>query len=472
MIRQTFFYFLARGGPALVNLLAIAIYTRHLEPGEYGIYALTVSGAALFNTVLFYWLRAGIARFFHAHEANPTRLLSTLLRAFLGMMILTGGAGLVLYPFQLIEPRFLLLGVLLVWGFAGFEIALELARSRMNPKSYGILNLSKSLMSIGVKVSLILGGMGAEAPLIGMIIAMSLVIGYAGVRERHSIQRSEYDGLLLKEIFGYAAPLTVVAGLTFVISTSDRFLLAYLGSSADVGIYAAAYDLALFGVGTILMVINVAAYPAVVRALDTEGPAAAREQLATNLTTLFLLGLPTMTGLIMCAKNVAHLILGPEFAATGVHIIQLIAVAGLLSGLKSYYADLSFHLAKDTRVHMVIVAIAALTNVALNIVWISAYGIIGAAFATVASYFIGLSLSVLLGRRSFALPGPSEPIWKIIVAVLLMGVVLAPLRDLIGPELLVLQVLTGIFVYGVAITAMNVMGLRAKLTRSAKDFFA
>lgn len=463
MIRETIIYFFARGGPALIAFAAVAVYSRLLSPEEYGIYSLTVTGAALLNTLLFYWIRAGLSRFFFLHQDTPTRLFSTLAHAFLKMLLLTIPLSVAAYLTGTVEARFVLLGVALVWGFAAFEISLEVARSRFRPTVYGVLNLLRAVTMLSIGVLLIHQGLGGEAPLVGMVVGMMIVVIFTGWRERKSLRWDSNDQELAKEIRSYAAPLTAIAALSFVISASDRFFLDFLNGRADVGLYSAAYDLTQQALGTLFMVINLAAYPRVVRALDTNSLDEARIELSKNLDLMFWVAVPALVGTIVCAPNIAQVVLGSEYAAHATQIIPWIALASFFGGIKTGYTDLSFHLAKNTRGHLIVSMLAAMTNLVLNGIWIPKFGILGAAYATLVSLFIGLVFSALLGRKVFRLPGPTFGVWKIVFSALLMGVPLWLMREREGWEWLVLQILGGAAFYTILTLLLNFGGIRTTI---------
>ena len=59
----------------------------------------------------------------------------------------------------------------------------------------------------------------------------------------------------------------MTVALSFVIDSSDRFLLGWLLIDAAVGQYAVAFDLTSFSIGLLLTIVNLAAYPLMIRAL-------------------------------------------------------------------------------------------------------------------------------------------------------------------------------------------------------------
>ncbi|MEL6757583.1 MAG: polysaccharide biosynthesis C-terminal domain-containing protein, partial [Pseudomonadota bacterium] len=62
----------------------------------------------------------------------------------------------------------------------------------------------------------------------------------------------------------------------------------------------------------------------------------------------------------------------------------------------------------------------AAANIALNLVLIPQFGLLGAVMATLASYALGLAVLALKGRRLIALPLPMRDLTKIALAAIAM----------------------------------------------------
>ena len=220
---------------------------------------------------------------------------------------------------------------------------------------------------------------------------------------------------VLKQLLRYGLPLAATLTLSYVISSSDRFLIAYYLEEQAAGIYAASYDMVSQFLIMLMMIINMAAYPLVVTALEQSGAEAARLQLARNVRLLLAASVPAALGMILFAPQVASLVLGKSFRQAGIIIIPWIVAATLLAGVRSYYFDLAFQLGKQTLGQLWVVGSSAVVNIVLNVVLIPRTGILGAAWATIAAYAVALFLSVLLGRRAFTVPVS----WKVAGHVLL-----------------------------------------------------
>lgn len=464
LLQHTVLYLAARGGSAVLGFAAIAAYTRLLSETDYGRYALVVAGVGLCNMVLYQWLRSSLLRFLPARMHNPSPLLGTAITGFAISSAVAAAIGIAAASVwsDSTWKGLILLAVPLLWALAWFDLTLDLVRSRLRPSRYGLLAWVKAAVLLGVGVPSVLLGLGPYGPLLGLLLG-ALIAGVGlGWREWGGAS-PQLDRPLLRGLLAYGVPLTAVFALGFVVSSSDRFLIAGLLSEGAAGIYAASYDVAQQSLGFFMMVVTLAAYPLAVRALEEAGREAARTRLGQNATLLVGVGVPGAVGISLLSPNIARVLLGTGFREQGAVILPWIAVATLLSGLKAFHSDLAFHLGRHTIKLLWGSGIAAAVNLVLNVWWIPRFGILGAAYATVTAYVIGLSVSVAVGRRVFPVPFPTTQAVKIVLASGVMALVLWPLSSLEGFVALALQVLVGAVSYAAAALGLDVGGSRTRL---------
>ena len=460
------FYLLARGVPGLISLLAIAVYTRLLAPEEYGHYALVIAGVGLANKFGYEWLRLGLLRFAPAMREQQDRLLATIAATFLGLVVTTGAVGAMALMLADSQWRWLIaVGIPLLWIQALFELGLERARSQLLPKRYGLMAVTRACLAFALGVLLVLGGLGALGLLLALMAGMLIALIRPLTAEIRQLHFRRFDPVLLSSLARYGGPLTLTAAFSFIIGSSDRFLIGWLSSDAAVGRYAVAYDLTSASIGLLLMIVNLAAYPLIVRALEDHGMERARQQLVASSTALLAVGLPAMIGLFVLARPIAGVLLGAEFQADAAMLIPLIAIAAVLRDLKAYYFDLAFQLGRNTVGQIWVTLAGAGVSVCLNLWLIPIFGLVGAATANISAYTVALIFSWALGRRVFALPRPSADSLKIAVAAVVMGGVLWPIANATGGLAVVAQVTTGALVYAVLIYILDVADARLHVMR-------
>ncbi|MEZ4485630.1 MAG: lipopolysaccharide biosynthesis protein [Syntrophotaleaceae bacterium] len=298
LLKHSALYLLAIGLSGIVNLAAIPILTRLVSPEAYGQYALVVAGVGLFNVVLFRWLSLGLLRFLPAYQEKQDVFLSTIFVGFAVIVGLTGVSAVIALPF-LADPlhRWLVaIGLILLWGSAFFELNKELVRCRFSPSRYGVLTLVKATIALGVGAGLAYLGYGADGLLYGLILGLLLPGFWQMWRDWRTVRPRFASSALFRQLLLYGLPLTATFALKFVVNSSDRFFLGYLLHAEATGLYSVSYDLASHSLGIFMMVVNLAAYPLAVKALEQKGRDAADVQLSQNV--LLLLGISLLLLLV------------------------------------------------------------------------------------------------------------------------------------------------------------------------------
>ncbi len=465
LLRQSSFYLAARGVPALINFAAIAVFSRLLVPEAYGKYTIVITGVAFAFATLFQWLGLGLLRYLPVYPEQRDAFLSTMAAGFLATAFLAACLGGLAY-LSVADPElrgFIAIGTALLWAQAWFNLNLELVRIDLSPQRYGLLSILRAGIVLVLGAGLVYLGFGVHGLLVavvfGTVVPMlwkSTLSQWKGVRLR------AVDWSIFRRVLVYGAPLTASFALASVIAGADRFLLGwYLGADAA-GRYAVPYDLAQQGLATAMIVVNLAAYPLIVRALEQEGDAAARHQIKRTMVALFLVALPIAAGLAVLSENIAEVVLGEAFRDTATSLIPWFALAALIAGTKAYYFDLSFHLRGKTMPQVWVGLVAATVNVLLNLWWIPILGVTGAAYATVVSYAVALVLIWIVGRRLYRLPPPDKEVAKTVAAAAVMAALLYFTLPFKGVTALILQVGLGAAVYGAVLFILDFLDIRSQ----------
>ena len=461
-VRHAAIYLAARGLPGVVAFIAIPLYSRLLDPAGYGRYALVVALVNLVGALFFQGLLLALVRYLPAYRDEPGRLKSTLLTA---MLVLLGAAGACAAALCLVpgaegwRPALAACWCLLAVQQL-FDLFSEYARAQIRPWRYMGLQLARSAAATLAGGLLVLWGAGWMGAVAGTALGALLPLGLTWRRDWSGV-RLTVDREVLRVVCRYSIPLSLTVALAVVISSTDRFLIAWLVDEHAAGLYAVAADLTARTLTLLMMVVYTATLPLAVRALAEGGADAARARMRDNVSLLLAAGLPAAAGLAVLAGNVTHCVLGESFRSAAATLMPLIAAGAFLGGLKAFHLDAAFQLADQTIHQVWIVAVAAAANLALNLVAIPRYGINGAAGASVVALALAVLLTALVGRRHFALPFPSRVTLGVVAATVGMVVALYPLRAYRGGPALAAQVTAGVCVYGLMLLALDVLGVRS-----------
>lgn len=469
LLKHTLYYFLSRGVPGIVSFLAIAVYTRLLEPGEFGIYSLVLTLVSFCNVVFYQWLRMVLGRNYPAHRDQPSAFLAGVGTLFL---LSTALAGIVVFIAALMfaDDRlrsFAAIALVMLVAHAAFDLALSLSNAMLRPRLYGFLLGSKSVIALTVGYLFALAGLGAAAPIWGLTVGYALAIIVFGRELVRGLYPGKVSKAELSAYLRYGMPLTAAFALSWVISGSDRVILTWLLDESATGVYASGYDLGFQVLTLVLVVVNTAAYPLVVNALERKGEDAARKQLRQNGEAILSLALAGGACLAIIGSPLIELVLAPEYRDGAKSIFILVVAASALAGVKSYYFDVAFQLAKATHWQVLSVGVAAVVNVLLNVLLIPRFGILGAAWATVAAYAAALIVSVLTGRSQFELMPPITALLKVALPIATLAATACWAMLSLAAGSLTLSLVMGLIGavggYLVGIVMFDVFGIRATI---------
>jgi O-antigen/teichoic acid export membrane protein len=259
-------------------------------------------------------------------------------------------------------------------------------------------------------------------------------------------------------------PLIVGLSLGGIALVADRILLQAMAGSAIVGFYSAGWLITANSIQLLASGIGSATYPLAVKAFESGNTENAKQQLTSNMIILVGVLLPAGVGLACIAPNLAYLVVGASFVDPVSRLTPWLAASAVVGGVRSNYFDHAFHLTRKTHRLIAVMVTLASTNIVLNLLWIPAYGIVGAGAASLASASIALVHAIVSGLACYRLPVPLWPLSKIALSAGLMAITLDLLPMDPGPATLAIQLGVGVAVYSGALFVLNVGNLREILT--------
>ena len=464
--KHALLYFASKFVPAITSMLAIVLYTRLLSPEDYGRYSLTIAVAMGMNAILFQWLNLALGRYIPEQKAEEQiRWLSSAVCGWACLAVFVCIA-LWLLPLPEFFPGFAIVFsclALLAASQGWFDLSIRLDNIALNPLRYGISSAVKSGLALIGGVCAFYLGLGVEGILIALILSLLLATLFQWPlwgKVRLSLIRLS----LLKQMFRYGAPLTLTFLMIFFIDVSGRLFLSHYTGAYSVGIFSAAYEFTQYVIGTLLIVVHLAAFPLVIARYSAEGVTGAQAQLKSTFELVIALALPVCVGFALLATEISAVFLGEEYREGAAAIIPFISLALLLSVVKSYYFDYAFQIAESTLYQLVCVAVAACCVVISNMLLIPLYGLSGAAYASCIGFAVALLMSIILGRKVFLMPKlPYKSLAQILLATAVMAVVVSFLSLDQPMAALLVKALAGSVVYGSALLYFDFYQCRTRL---------
>ncbi len=465
LFKHSSIYILAKFIPGLMAFAALSLYTHWLTPEEYGLYTLIFTGAVFLSTVVFNWLPAGTLRYWSSNDYNETEFITTLATIYFRIFIfltIVAIVSLILY-WNKAEAIWIVNTYLLVLTLALFVITQNLFSAKIDPSNYAYLTIAYSISALMCGAIFALLGFGASGVITGITIGTLIPTLFQIRKVWIPLNKQSYKSGLFKKIFMYGMPLAAAALVEEATKITDRFMLAGIQGKAEAGLYAVGYDLSGSSIIMIMSALNIAAYPVIIRLLDTESKEVAMDYFNNYVILLLGVSIPAVVGLNMVGPDLVYLLIDKEFQPAVIFLLPWITSAILLMGLQVFYFDLAFQLGHKTIASVKIAAAIAIINIGLNFWLIPTMGMHGAAIATLSAYIIGAIFSGIYGRQFFTLPFPYKEFVKIIIATTVMGLALWWLKDFRGWSWLGLQLTVGIISYSVMILFFNILDIRTIL---------
>jgi O-antigen/teichoic acid export membrane protein len=456
--------------PGAVSFTFIFIFSRILDPESYGRYALASSAAFFAQVALFYWIQLGITRFHPRALVTGTvdQLLATAYACYsvgaLGLLLVTAGLAAAWAPEGGVLPL-LWLAAALALGRSLIDINLAVHGSNQAVLRYNVIEAGQHLVGLMLALMLVVQlGLGASGLIAGFAAGSALLVAADGVLIAGSLRRQRPDPTLARSLIRYGAPLAAAWAFSAALAVADRFLVGYFLDGEAVGHYAVAYGLVDRTVALVFVAATFGAFPLAVHALERAGAEAAREQMRKNAVIMLAIIVPAVVGFIVAGDHITAVVIGPEFRREVARLVPYLAVGTFLGGLATHYFSQAFLLTQRTHLFLMTLGPGLLVNLTLNALLIPSYGLLGAAIATLAAYFLVLVLSIVIGRRVFRLAFPFTQALRIAGATVVMAWAVAHCPAPMTAAGLAVRVGLGVAVYALAALVLDVGRWRSDLT--------
>ena len=210
-------------------------------------------------------------------------------------------------------------------------------------------------------------------------------------KELLRFMRSKWLDLeIIKPALAFGIPIIPSNIFTVLLIANDRYILNYYHSSSVVGIYSVAYSV----LGILLSIALSAGQ--VILPYFAEAHAKDKKQYKTLLNASLKYGLmlviPGIVGAVALRSELVTLIAGPKYLAASqvIIVLMLYPVFALLMNI----GNNSLLVKGETRYVAFQYLIGLVINFGLNIFLVPRYGMYGAAFSLVFSYFIMAAMSL------------------------------------------------------------------------------
>lgn len=216
-------------------------------------------------------------------------------------------------------------------------------------------------------------------------------------------------------------PLVLSYIMDFILSASDKYIIAIFISTTAVGFYSPAYTL-----GSLIILIpkvfGVVLSPLFSKATDSDDKNEVKVMADYAIKLFLMLAIPFISGCFILSKPLLMLLANKEVADAAYLTSPLIALATLFYGLNLVFSQI-FLVKLKTKIIFGVNVLSALLNLVLNIIFIYIFkDIIVAAITTLISYLVSFIFLNKKIQDDVKISFDYKFIFKSVVSSAIMGV--------------------------------------------------
>jgi len=371
--------------------LVVGIWvTRYLGPTQFGQLAFSWAFAGLFGAIATLGLDSIVVRELLRSPENRDRILGSafVLRATGGLVALAASVASIAWLRPGDTESLILVAIATgPYVFQALNVIDFFFQSKIQSRYTVTCAMAAFVLMTGLRIALVL----MKAPLIwfafaamgdSVLACLFLLIPYA--RNKLSALRWTHDGPLALGLLRESWPLILSNLAILIYMRVDQIMIGQMLGETEVGLFAASVKLTEIWYFVPAALIS-SVFPALIAAKQTD-EALFRRRLQMMYDAMCWLGILVGVAATLLSHLVVPLLYGQAFARTAdVLTIQVWAGVAVAMGC----VNGNWLLIEGLQKYSIFYAIAALIiNVAFNLVLIPAYGISGAAMATLLAQFV------------------------------------------------------------------------------------
>jgi O-antigen/teichoic acid export membrane protein len=391
----------------LSSIILLPILTKSLVITDYGAFALIMATLGVLPPLVTLGLHHSLIRFGAAAKVkhDVLELFYSMGFIVLVMSLIVSGLFLLFVPeiaaglFQnnlitalLFVPN-ILLACLIFFLWFYFTTFQQIKR-------YTYLNLLSAYLNTALVAYFVLSGYGLEgavtALLIQQLVVFSIIMYLIVAEIGFAIPKLTH----VSQYLNYGLPLVPGSLSTWVVNSSDRYLIALFLGTAAVGYYSPAYT-----AGTTIAMISAPLtmlLPAVLsKHYDENNIAEVRTIMTYSLKYYIGIALPCAFALSVLSKPVLLVLTTQEIATNGYLVTPFVAAGTALIGVCGILGVI-IALKKKTTIIGTIWILSAALNFGVNLAIIPYLGLVGAALATFLAFLLAFALTAIYSFRYFS----------------------------------------------------------------------
>ena len=405
-IRQSAVYGLSRISTKLIAFILLPLLTLNFSVQEYGVYVLTESLWQILWAIFLFGFESGVVRWYLeiTDELKRKRFLFSV-AAFLLLFNAVLFIAIYLLSPQLSGLVYENTGLSKFVVYAAMIAAVEsfsfiiflLLRIEEKAKLYSALAVLSTLISLALQIYFLqYTSIKLEGVFIAKIAAPALIIF---ILLPYFIRHIKFgfERTLLTDLLKYSFPVMIASLVITLLNQVDRYILGYISGLKDVGIYGLAYNIS--GLINFLVVSPFSLAFTVLSWKKLKDDNAKRFYTKT-ITYLFLAVIYVSLIIALFTPHLIKIFAMKTDYWLAAQYVPWIILAMPFYGIH-FVGVFSFYVTKKTKYVFISYFIALIVNVVCNFIFIPIFGIYGACFVNLGSFFVLCLVIYYFSKRNY-----------------------------------------------------------------------
>lgn len=397
LFKHSFNYFLGGVATKVLSLITLPILTALLSPYEYGIIGLYTGYISILTTLISLNCYTAVGRYYFEKTSDFNSFFGTLLIVnfllflvfFIIFFIFNNEISILLgMPKSVIV---FLVPSVLVFTFSSFYE--QIYSAQFKSKHVVIRNIAVGYASVLFIVFFVyileenryLGYMYGS-----MLVGLISIFYYIYILKSYIVK--SFKLVHIKYIFSYSIPLIPYTLTWALMPQIDKIMINYMVGGENVGLYSIAVN-----IGMLLFLVSGAIFQAWNPMYYNYMNECRYDKIEQEVSFIFKIIMIVSLGMVYFGSDVGKL-LANEAYYSGLYVIPIIVVGYLFNTIFTFYGwGIGF--AKKNIYLSIVVFLAAVINIALNVILITKFSFLGASIATSLSYFLLILMTWYVSKK-------------------------------------------------------------------------
>lgn len=408
LLRYSSHHFLGRIAGLALGFASFPIFTRLFSVSDYGGINLVLQSVLIFTVLSKAGLQNSVQRFelelTKANSDEKCRFFSTVVVGNAVIALFCTGVfviGTLAMPASILSAtakQIALLGSLLIVARAMRAMYGNMLQIEGRTIWFNVLEVSIKAATIAAVCMFAFGWRKTPtAFFLGMTLVETgaIVVLFPELFRRMGKSFHNFDAALLRTLVVFGLPLMWAELAWVILDSGNRFIIQFFRGTAAVGYFAAAYNIGAYIQEVVLTPLNFSFFPVCMDLWTNHGEKRTKDFMRRTFSYFLLLACGTVAITIAVSDDVIVILASRKYLQA--HVVLPWLVAGLGACALQVFFKTGLMLQRRPAKVAHATTVAAVFNIAVNLVLVPQLGIVGAAITTFLSYVLWV---VLMARAA------------------------------------------------------------------------